>query len=93
MSNQSQVQDARANAKTVTIFVNGRENTVPKGKISYDEVVALAYPNPDFDNNTYKVTYFREEHGQKPHEGTLTKGESVEVKDGMVFTVIRAVRS
>ena len=87
---QSQNPQAAARKKTVTIFVNGHEETVAKEKLTYEEVVALAYPNPDFQNNTYKATYFRK---NDKHEGVLTKGESVEVKDGMTFTVIRAVRS
>jgi len=77
--------------KTVNIFVNGREVTVTKGKITYDEVVTLAYPTPDFQNNTYKVTYFRKNDN---HEGVLTKGGNpVEVIEGMVFTVVPAIRS
>lgn len=90
-----QVQQAPGQKKTVTIVVNGREETVPKERLTYEKIVAMAYPNPDFQGNTYKVTYFRnpEKPGQKPHEGTLTKGESIEPKDLMVFTVIRAVRS
>jgi len=76
--------------KNVQIFVNGREQTVLKEKITYEEVVAYAYPNPDFDNNTYKVTYFKKD---DKHEGSLAKGQDVEVKAGMSFTVIRAVRS
>jgi hypothetical protein len=77
--------------KTVKIIVNGREETVAKDKITYDEVVPLAYPNPDFQNNTYKVTYFRKNDN---HEGTLTKGgKPVEITDGMVFTVVPAIRS
>jgi hypothetical protein len=90
MSNSQIQTPAPSQNKTVNIFVNGREETVTKGKVTYDEVVALAYPNPDFPNNTYKVTYFTK---NEKHEGTLTKGESVEVTEGMVFTVIRAVRS
>lgn len=91
MSNP-QVQEPQSSpeTKTVLIVVNGRQQTVAKGKITYESVVALAYPNPDFQNNTYKVTYFRK---NEKHEGTLTKGGSVEVTEGMVFTVVRATRS
>jgi hypothetical protein len=84
-----------AHEKTITITVNGRDKVVPKGKISYETVVALAYPNPDYNTNNYTVTYFRSANQEdKAHEGTLTKdGKPVEVKDGMVFTVVPAVRS
>jgi hypothetical protein len=87
---ESKPQEAPDHTKIIKIFVNGREETVTKEKLSYEEVVALAYPSPDFGGNTYKVTYFRKE---DKHEGVLTKGESITAKDGMSFTVIRAVRS
>ena len=92
MSN-TQIQEAQAPGqnKTVKIVVNGREETVTKGKLKYEEVVALAYPNPDYENNTYNVTYFRKDGS---HEGTLSKGgKPVEVTEGMVFTVVPAIRS
>lgn len=81
--------------KTITITVNGRDYTVTKDKITYEEVVALPYPNADFNANTYTVTYFRSaKQEDKGNEGSLTKGgKPVEVKDGMVFTVVQAVRS
>ena len=88
--NQTPGQD-----KTVTIIVNGRDYTVAKNKVSYEEVVALPYPSADFNANTYAVTYFRSaKQEDKAHEGSLTKGgKPVELKDGMVFTVVEAVRS
>lgn len=81
--------------KTITIIVNGRDYAVAKEKITYEEVVALPYPNADYNANTYVVTYFRSANQEdKGHEGTLTKGgKPVELKDGMVFTVVQAVRS
>jgi hypothetical protein len=92
MSN-TQIQEVQAPGqnKPVTIFVNGRPETVTKGKLTYEEVVDLAFPNPNFDENIYKVTYFRKNGN---HEGTLTKGgKPVEVTEGMVFTVVRSLRS
>jgi hypothetical protein len=90
MSNVQIQPEASRYEKTVKIFVNGREETVAKGKITYEEVVAFAYPNPSFQDYTYKVTYF---HKDGKHEGKLTKGESVEAREGMIFTVVRATRS
>ncbi len=94
MSN-SHSQEAPGHNKPVTITVNGRPVTVTKDRYTYEEIVAFAYPSPDFEANTYKVTYFKEADtkGEPPHERTLTKGESVNVKDGMVFTVVRAIKS
>jgi hypothetical protein len=76
----------------VTIVINGRPKTWPKGEISYAEVVALAaLPLPPGEDPGFTVTY-RSGHGNKP-EGTLTEGHAVEVKDGMIFNVTPTNRS
>lgn len=78
--------------KTVTIVVNGREKEVEKGELSFEEVVALAFGPPEAgDNIIYTVTYKRG-HGNKP-EGTLVEGDTVKVKDGMVFNATRTDKS
>jgi len=72
--------------KTVTIIVNSREKVVPKGDISFEQLVALAFnPVPTGENIVFTITY-RKGHGHKP-EGTLTEGETVKVKEGMIFNV------
>lgn len=77
-------------AKTVTIKVNGRPRTVPKRKHSYREIAAIAYPNPDFDNFKYTITYLN---GIGGAEGDLVEGEKIGVKNGMVFNVRRSDKS
>ena len=79
--------------KEITIYVNSRALQVPaKEVLTFDEVVALAFPNPDKGPNiVYTVTY-RRGHGDKP-QGTLVEGESVKVKDGMIFDVTRTDKS
>jgi hypothetical protein len=78
--------------KRVTIIVNGRPKVVEKTKISFEEVVRLAFPNPhtgpDYE---YTVSYSR---GPEPKkEGTLTAGQTVNVKEGMVFDVTETNKS
>lgn len=71
---------------TVTIVVNSREKEWSEKEISFDQVVELAYPTPpDGGNIEYSVS-FRRGHGNKP-AGELSEGESVKVKDGMIFDV------
>ena len=79
--------------KTVTIIVDGTPHEVPKKeRITYAEVVTLAYPDyPQHPEVTYSVTYTRG-HGDKP-EGTLPPGGSVRVKEGMSFRVNRTGQS
>lgn len=79
--------------KTVTIIVNGRPKTVPKkDELTFEEVVALAFENPQTgDGIQYTVQYTRG-HGNKP-AGTLVEGQAVKVKEGMEFDVTATNRS
>lgn len=77
-------------AKTVTIKVNGRPRVVEKRRHTYREIAAIAYPNPDFENFNYTTTYL---HGVDDAEGDLVEGESIAVKNGMVFNVRRSDKS
>lgn len=76
--------------KTVTIKVNGRSRIVEKRRHSYREIAAIAYPNPDFEKFNYTITYLHGVHGA---EGDLVEGETIEVKNGMVFNVRRSDKS
>ncbi|MGH3628903.1 MAG: multiubiquitin domain-containing protein [Sciscionella sp.] len=70
----------------MTIVVNGEPHDVPKDEITFDEVVALAYPGgPQGPNIIYSVTY-RKGPDHKP-KGILAEGGSVKVKNGMIFDV------
>lgn len=72
--------------KTVTIIVEGTPHPWPKEEISYAEVVTLEVPNyAEHPEITYSVKY-KNGHGQKP-EGILSPGDSVKVKEGMIFSV------
>ena len=73
--------------KTVTVIVNGEEKIVDKkDELTFDEVVDLAFnPRPTGGDIMFTITY-RNGQGHKP-EGTLVEGESVKVKDRMIFNV------
>lgn len=73
--------------KTITIIVNAEEKVVDKkDQLTFDEVVDLAFnPRPVGDQIVYTITYYRG-HGNEP-EGHLLEGQSVKVKDRMVFNV------
>jgi hypothetical protein len=74
-------------AKTeFTVIVNGRPRRVENRKLTFDEVIALAYENPPRGEFIcYTITY----RGGvcTKSEGMLVEGESVEIKEGMVFNV------
>lgn len=72
--------------KMIEIVVEGTAHEWPKNtEITFEEVVTLEYP--DFASHP-EITYsvgFHKAHGNK--EGILSPGDSVKVKDGMVFNV------
>ena len=79
--------------KTVTIIVNGRAKTVPKNEeITFDQVVALAFPTPPTGDGVQFTVQYTRGQGNKP-AGTLVEGQSVKVKDGMEFDVTPTNRS
>ena len=69
-----------------TVVVNGRDRTVSDDELSFEQVAALAFdPVPTGPNIVITITY-RRGHGNKP-EGSLLAGDTVKVKEGMIFNV------
>ncbi|MHA7212270.1 multiubiquitin domain-containing protein [Burkholderia pseudomallei] len=77
--------------KQVTIYVNGTPKVVQKERLTFDEIVALAFDNPPSgDGVQFTVQYSRGHSGSK---GSLVEGQSVQVKEGMEFDVTPTNRS
>lgn len=77
--------------KEVTIIVNGRPKAVAAKELSFDQVVALADNLPSGPNVMFTVTYGK---GPDPkHEGSLVEGQTVKIKNGMVFNVTATDKS
>jgi hypothetical protein len=74
------------------IVVNARQVDVPKGTLSYIEVVRLAFEHPVIDENTIYTVAYKRGHGDKP-EGTMVDGDTVKIKNGMIFYVTPTNRS
>lgn len=90
----SHIVDAnKEDVKTVTIIVNGQQKIVPKNEeITFDQIIRLAFdPVPTGDGVQITVQYTRGQ-GNKP-SGALVEGQSVKVKDGMVFDVTATNKS
>ena len=78
--------------KQITMIVNGREKPWTEKKISYEEVVALAFgPNSGNLNTAFTVNYTRGP--EKNPQGSMVKGDSVFVKNKMVFNVTATDKS
>lgn len=76
----------------MTIIVNAQEKVVMVKELTYEEVVKLAYPTPPSGENVVITVTYRRGAGTKP-EGTLVAGESVKIKEGMIFNVRATDRS
>lgn len=76
----------------ITIIVNGRRKVVKKDRLTFAEVLALAFdPVPQGENWVFTVTYTK---GPKQNpKGTLTAGQKVKVDDGMIFNVTATDKS
>jgi hypothetical protein len=71
---------------SVTIVVNARKVEVEKDKLTYREVVILAFESYDENSNiTYTVEYTNNKHDEP--KSLVDGGKSVEPKEGMMFFV------
>lgn len=75
--------------EAVTVIVNTRAQPWLEKKITFEQVVELAFPGQPYDPAGTTVEYSR---GHGP-DHALRPGKSVVVKDGMVFDVEPANRS
>jgi len=78
--------------KEYTIVVNGREKTVTATELGEDDLVALAYENPPTGELICFTITYRRGQGNKP-EGTLDEGDTVKLKEGMIFNVTATDKS
>lgn len=71
--------------RDITVFVNTRPHIVRPGLITFEQVVAFAFPTPPPRQWEYTVTY---RNGSPGHpKGSLLPGKSVPVWEGMIFNV------
>lgn len=78
--------------KAVTILVNGEPHEETETRISFEEVVKLAYPVPPSGTCIEFTVTYRNGPSTNP-KGTLTAGHSVRIKNRMIFDVTPTDRS
>ncbi len=86
-------EDSRAQSEGFEIVIDTIKHTVPDAKVSWQQVVNIAYPGQADDPQfVFKVHY--EDAKSQPTFGTLVKGNHVSVeKSGTAFSVLRSVVS
>ena len=78
--------------KVFTIIVDTEPKEVTKNRLTFDDVVKLAFETPPSGPNILITV----DYGMGPPEnpqGSLQKGQSVRIKNGMVFDVTATDRS
>lgn len=92
MQKENKENQGHGHDKEFVISVNTREHKWSEREISFDQVVILAYGVISNDPKViYTITYKRG-HGNKP-EGSMIKGEVIEVKNEMRFNVSESNQS
>jgi hypothetical protein len=78
--------------KAVAIIVNGEKKDVVETRLSFDELVKLAFENPPTGPNIMFTIVYRKGPPQNP-KGSLLEGHSVKIRNGMIFDVTPTDRS
>lgn len=86
----SNIENHENIVKTLTIIINGRKREVADHKLSYQQLVKLAFPDDNPDTNTVYTVAYANPHGK---DGTLVDGQDVVIKNGMSFNVSKTSRS
>lgn len=76
-----------------TIFVNAELKTVHQRVLTFEEIVAIAFPNPQAGQEVRYTVSYKRAVKPKPH-GRLRPGQSVTIrKNGTIFDVARTYKS
>jgi hypothetical protein len=76
--------------KISVIVVNGRQREVSGQKITYSQLVQLAFPGDQASDIIEYTVAYANPHGK---DGTLVSGQDVHIKEGMIFNVKKTNRS
>lgn len=88
--NTSHSDQAPGQNKTSMIIVNGRQREVSGKSITYSQIVQLAFPNDQANQDIEYTVAYANPHGK---DGTLVNEQSVHIKEGMIFNVSKTNRS
>ena len=87
-----QKDETEEQSKEFDIIVNAREKKWFEKKISFEQVIVLAFGIFETNESTsYTVTYKRGE--DKKPEGSMVNGDTISVKDKMIFNVSKTNKS
>ena len=76
--------------KTYSIIVNGRPREVAEHKLTYLQVIQLAFPGAQLTPGTAYTVTLSNPHGK---DGSLVDGDEVVIKNGVIFNVTKTDQS
>ncbi len=82
--------DSDRHDKSFTIIVNGRPREVSEHKLTYLQVVQLAFPDEQPSAGSVYTVTFSNPHGK---DGSLVEGQEVVINEGMIFNVRKTDQS
>lgn len=91
-ADQKNKPEEKEHSKEITIVVNGRNKTWNDKTISFRQVIELAFGKCDDNGRTAYTVVYKNGEGKKP-EGSMVAGETIHVKDKMIFNVTATNRS
>ena len=77
--------------ETYDITLNGRARSVTQDELSFEQAIALAFPDPPTGPQVMFTVAYRRAEGNE--SGSLTAGTSVKLKEGMIFDVTATDKS
>ena len=76
----------------ITIIVNGRKKTITSNKLSFNDIVSLAFEHPPIGENVCLTITYR--NGPcNTSQGTMVEGDIIKIQDRMVFNVTATDKS
>lgn len=89
LADKPEIEANKPTEKKLNIIVNDDEIIAPKRELTFEDVVALAYDENDPSLNTETVRFSVTYHIPNEQENImeLLEGQTVKIKEGMVFDV------
>lgn len=81
-----------AQSRKFTIIVNGQKKVVTAKNQTFDDIVKLAFPTPPPGTNILYTVSYEDGPGVNP-QGSMKEGQTVKVKNGMIFNVTATDKS
>lgn len=88
----NEINEEKQSRKEITIIINAKKHKVLGPKITFEDVVKLAFGPISTNPNIVYTVIYKNGPRQNP-DGTMDKGASVHIREGMIFHATQTDRS